>query len=171
MDDYFVNRIVQWQPFFITVATVAGTLVGLLFISLSINRDAIVSTSNPALFRLARRSFSDFIFIVLISLFFLIPLQDGAHLAVELWAMAVLKARFLFNQIRQASRGAEKPTWQDLLREYVFPILSLAGLVMAGIELHSEHLMGVYNYVVPVLATLLASGCSNAWQLLIMEKK
>jgi len=30
-----------WQPFFITVATVAATLVGLLFVSLSINRDTI----------------------------------------------------------------------------------------------------------------------------------
>ena len=53
----FTERIVQWQPFFITVATVAGTLVGLLFISLSINRDAVAA--NQTLLRLARRSFSD----------------------------------------------------------------------------------------------------------------
>jgi len=171
MDDYFINRIVQWQPFFITVATVAGTLVGLLFISLSINRDIVAPTANPAQLRLARRSFADFIFIVLISLYFLIPLQNGHYLALELWIIGALKARLLFKQIRQASRGAEKPTWAGLVREYVFPILSVAGLVMAGIELYGEHMMGVYNYVVPVLATLLASGCSNAWQLLIMEKR
>jgi hypothetical protein len=32
------QQIVLWQPFFITMATVAATLVGLLFVSLSINR-------------------------------------------------------------------------------------------------------------------------------------
>ncbi len=53
----FTERVVQWQPFFITVATVAGTLVGLLFISLSINREAI--TADHKLLRLARRSFGD----------------------------------------------------------------------------------------------------------------
>jgi len=171
MDTYFIDRIVQWQPFFITVATVAGTLVGLLFISLSINKDAIVSTSNPALLRLARRSFSDFIFIVLISLFFLIPLQRGHALALELWAMALLKVRLLFSQMLKSSGSAPDYGRWKILCEYVMPVLATIGLVVAGIYLYNERLIGIYYYVVPVLATLLASGCSNAWQLLIMEKR
>src|ERR1051325_5298678 len=100
MPESFVERIVQWQPFFITVATVAGTLVGLLFISLSINRDAIVG--NHTLFRLARRSFADFIFILLIALFFLIPLQGGFQLSLELWGIGFLKLKTVLTLIFEA---------------------------------------------------------------------
>ncbi|MGH7994463.1 MAG: hypothetical protein ACREDQ_13155 [Limisphaerales bacterium] len=164
----FADRIVQWQPFFITVATLSGTLVGLLFISLSINREAI--TANRTLLRLARRSFSDFIFILLISLFFLIPLQGGFHLGIELWAIGVLKTKLMFQQMLELSGGGQKLSWWDLTCEYVLPVLSTAGLAIGGWRIYQESLLGVYYFVVPVIATLLATACSNAWRLLIMEK-
>ena len=113
-----------------TVATVAGTLVGLLFISLSINRDAV--TANHALLRLARRSFSDFIFILLIALFFLIPLQGGFHLGIELWGIGVLKVRVMLQQIFEASGKAQKLSWWNLTCEYVLPVLSIVGLAIGG---------------------------------------
>jgi hypothetical protein len=168
MPTSFIDRIVQWQPFFITVATVAGTLVGLLFISLTINREAIVG--NHVQFRLARRSFSDFIFILLISLFFLIPLQAGLHLALELWGIGLLKAKVVFAQMREA-RGGERSSWWNLACEYILPVLSIVGLAVGGWRIYDEHLLGVYYFIVPVVATLLATACSNAWRLLIMEKK
>jgi len=164
----FIERIGQWQPFFTTVATVAGTLVGLLFISLSINRDAI--TANHTQFRLARRSFSDFIFILLIALFFLIPLQGGFHLGIELWGIGILKTNVVFKQMLEA-RGVEKMSLWNLTCEYVLPVLSIVGLAVGGWRIYHESLLGVYYFVVPVIATLLATACSNAWQLLIMEKK
>lgn len=168
MPESFPERIVQWQPFFTTVATVAGTLVGLLFISLSINRDAIAA--NRTQFRLARRSFRDFIFILLISLFFLIPLQHGIHLAFELWFVGFLKLNVVIKQMLEA-RGVEKSSLWHLTCEYIFPVLAIVGLAIGGWRLYNESIMGVYYFVVPVLATLLSTGCSSAWQLLVIEKK
>ncbi len=165
----FVERIVQWQPFFVTVATVAGTLVGLLFISLSINRDAI--TANHTQFRLARRSFFDFIFILLISLFFLIPLQGGFYLGIELWAIGILKAKVLMRQIAEVWNDEQESSLWNLTCEYVLPMVSIIGLAIGGWRIYHESLLGVYYFVVPVIATLLATACSNAWQLLIIEKK
>jgi len=164
----FADRIVQWQPFFMTVATVAGTLVGLLFISLSINRDAV--TANHTLLRLARRSFSDFIFILLIALFFLIPHQGGFHLGIELWGIGILKVRIMLQQIFEAWGKAQKLSLWNLTCEYVLPVLSVAGLAVGGWRTYHESLSGVYFCVVPVIATLLATAGSNAWRLLIMEK-
>jgi hypothetical protein len=77
----FEQQIVLWQPFFTTVATVAATLVGLLFVSLSINRDKITAGSNRLLLRIAQRSFSDFIIVLLVALFFLIPGEGRRALA------------------------------------------------------------------------------------------
>ncbi len=166
----FNERILLWQPFFITVATVAATLVGLLFVSLSINRDTITSESNRHLLRLARRSFSDFIFVLLIALFFLIPLQSGHTLGIELVVIGIFRVRLLFRQIK-TSGGGQKADALDLAREYVLPVLSTAGLLVAGLGLYEESIKAVYYFVVPVNAILLITACSNAWLLLVMEKK
>jgi len=151
-----------------TVATVAGTLVGLLFISLSINRDAIVT--KPTLRRLARRGFLDFIFILLIALFFLIPMQGGFYLGIELWGIGILKARVVLQQIFEASSNAQKSAWWNLTCEYVLPVLSIAGLAVSGWRIYHGDVSGVYYFIVPVIATLLATAGANAWRLLIMEK-
>jgi hypothetical protein len=143
--------------------------VGLLFISLSINREAI--TANHTLLRLARRGFADFIFILLIGLFFLIPLQGGFHLGIELWAIGVLKTRLVLQQIFAASGDAQKLSSWNLACEYVFPVLAILGLAVGGWRIYNESLLGIYYFVVPVIATLLTTACSNAWQLLIMETK
>jgi len=169
----FSERIVQWQPFFITVATLAGTLVGLLFISLSLNREKITSESNRVLFRLARRSFTDFLNVVLISFFFLIPDQESGTLGIEMFVIGLLRIKRLFGQITSSSGEGRKPTLMDLVREYVFPVLSTGGLLVAGFRMYQggdEAKYAIYFFVVPVIATLLFTACSNAW-LLLMERK
>ena len=39
-----------------------------------------------------------------------------------------------------------------------------------GWRVYREYLLGIFYFAVPVIATLLVTGCSNAWRLLIMEK-
>ena len=167
---YFSERLLLWQPFFITVAGVSGTLVGLLFMSLSLNREQITAAENRRLFRLARRSFSDFLYVLLIALFFLIPLQNGHHLGTELLVLGAFRVRLFFAQIWSVATG-QKPALLDLVWEYVLPVLATVGLVIAGVQMYEGEIITVHYFVVPVIATLLVTACSKAWQLLIMEKK
>jgi len=165
----FDEQILKWQPFFITLATVAGTLIGLLFISLSLTRDKVIS--NPHVFRLARRSFADFMHVVLVSLFFLIPAQSNAPLGIELFVVGILRFKLLFKQmISPAGHGGGLPR---LISEFVPPVISTAGLLIAGIEIYrggKDANLAIYYVVVPVIATLMFSACSNAWLLLMEEK-
>jgi hypothetical protein len=165
----FDEHILQWQPFFTTVASVSATLVGLLFVSLSLNREKIAGESNRVLLRLARRSFSDFLFVVLIALFFLIPGEGRRYLAMELLALSAIRLRWLLAQIISSARGGQKPAAMDLVREYLLPVLTVLGLVVAGIGIFQENILAVYYFIVPVIATLLLRASWNAWLLLIME--
>jgi len=140
----FDEHILRWQPFFTTVAAASATLVGLLFVSLSINREKIAGESNRALSRLAWRAFSDFLLVLLIALFFLIPEQGRLALTVELFALAVLRLRWLMAQIVSSARIGQKPAAMDLVREYLLPALTVLGLVVAGVGIFHGNILAVY---------------------------
>jgi hypothetical protein len=70
--DAFSTRIQEWQMFYATLATATATLVGLLFVSLSINIDLINQPQNAHLLIRARQAFASFLYILTISLNFLI---------------------------------------------------------------------------------------------------
>lgn len=169
---HFDEQILKWQPFFITLATVAGTLIGLLFISLSLTRDKVIS--NPGIFRLARRSFADFLHVVLVSLFFLIPVEGNKSLGIELFLVGIIRIKILFKQMKSPVGSGQKNTVLKMASEFVMPILSTAGLLLAGVRIYQggdDAVLSIYYVVVPVIATLLFTACSNAWLLLMEEKK
>ena len=167
----FDQHIVLWQPFFTTVATVAATLVGLLFVSLSINREKIAAASNRVLLRLAERSFSDFIIVLLVALFFLIPAEGRRPLAFELLALAAFRLRRLVVLIMANFRGGRPTAVGGLLMEYLLPAFTILGLVASGIGIYQENILAVYYCTVPVIAILLVRASRNAWLLLIMESQ
>jgi len=165
----FDEYVLQWQPFFTTVAAVSATLVGLLFVSLSLNRDKLAANSSGALLRVARRTFSDFLLVLLIALFFLIPNQGRHPLSLELIMLALFRLKWLATQIISAFRGDEKFTPRDLIHEYSLPLLSILGLAAAGVGIYQGNILAVYYFIVPVIASLLFRASRNAWLLLIME--
>ena len=169
-EGHFESMITLWQPFFTTMAGVSATLVGLLFVSLSINREKITSGSNDALLRLAKRSFGDFLLVLLIAIFFLIPIQRTSDLAYELFGLGILRAWTLLRRFLEFRKDERRPKFIDLLREYMLPIFTTVGLLIAGIKIYQNDILGVYYFVVPVIATLITRASWNAWLLLIMEK-
>jgi len=168
---HFDERVQQWQPFFTTVATVAATLVGLLFVSLSLNREKIASEPDQMLLRLARRSFSDFLFVLLIALFFLIPFQGSTGLAIELFGLGAFRIRWLVLQFLSQAKHERKPTAPTWVREYMLPVLTVIGLLIAGAGIYEEELAAINWFVVPVIGSLLLRASWNAWLLLILERK
>jgi hypothetical protein len=167
----FDQQIVLWQPFFTTVAAVSATLVGLLFVSLSLNREKIAAASNRVLLRLAERSFSDFIIVLLIALFFLIPLEGRRALAFELVGLAAFRLRRLVIQIMANFRNGQSKTTGGVLMEYLLPAFTILGLVASGIGIYREDIRAIYYCTVPVIAILLTRASRNAWLLLIMENQ
>lgn len=86
--DAFTQQIAQWQWFFGTVSASAATFTGLLFVSLSVNRSPTGPLAGTRLIK-ARRSFGDFIFVLMMGLVFLVPHQVPGGLALALLVLGV----------------------------------------------------------------------------------
>jgi branched-subunit amino acid transport protein AzlD len=63
----------EWRDYFIFTGSIGATLLGLLFVSMSLNAETILSASHRHLRELAGQTYQSFILVVLVSLFFLFP--------------------------------------------------------------------------------------------------
>ncbi len=166
----FNDWLAHWQSFFAAVAAVASTLAGLLFVSLSLNREKISRQADRGLLRLARRSFADFLFTLVIALVVLVPDQGTGGLAGALLLLGVARAVWLTRQIRELRRTTGKMRPFQVLLEYAFPLFSCVGLLATGTALYRQH-WGALYWLVPVVAVLLVTASWNAWSLLLLEKQ
>src|SRR5580698_10174066 len=62
-----------WHEFYDVVAGVAATLLGLLFVSVSLNAEAILGSGNKHSKRLAEQAFQNYLGVLVIALLVLIP--------------------------------------------------------------------------------------------------
>src|SRR5262249_23939388 len=83
----FAQTVTEWHDFYIMVGTAAATLVGLLFIGLTLNIDLIRRTDFADVQTLAVLTFNSFIYTVIIAMVYLIPQQDPAGLGLPLLAI------------------------------------------------------------------------------------
>lgn len=104
------DSLARWQPFFTAVAGATATLVGLLFVSLSINREKITTEENRHLLRLAQRSFGDFLFAMFIALLFLVPNHETYGLAGPLFILAAVRGWFLIRALARSMKE-QTSTW------------------------------------------------------------
>ena len=140
-----------------------------MFVSLSINREKVTTQSSRALLRLAQRSFSDFIVVLLVALFFLIPGEGRRALALELFTLAAFRLLRLARQIRANLRDGQPAAAGGLWMEYMLPAFTIPGLAAAGAGIYREQILTVYYCIVPVIAILPWRASRNAWRRLIME--
>src|SRR5512136_3126671 len=87
--DNFHQSLQAWQVFYATVAAASATLTGLLFVSLSLNRDRLKGARAHITLGTARRTFGDFLYVLMIALVFIIPHQVPYSLAVALLALGL----------------------------------------------------------------------------------
>jgi hypothetical protein len=80
----FTQAVEGWHDFYLMVGTAAATLVGLLFVSLSLNVDMITREENADLRVLAAQTFTSFISVLMFAVLFLIPRQEPQGLGLPL---------------------------------------------------------------------------------------
>jgi hypothetical protein len=163
----FTQALRDWQVFFSTVSLSSVTLAGLLFVSLSIRQERRKEKGYGDFIRLARGSFGDFLYVLMLGLVFLVPHPVPYSLAVALFALGL--ARF-FGLVRQALPSLRsknrKTSLVNAIREIALPSLASLGLVIVGVEILRNDMLAVYGLVI-VVAALLASASWNAWLILV----
>lgn len=165
--DHFIQDIRDWQPFFSAVATASATLVGLLFVSLSLRRDSDRGNSGIKRLGTAQGSFGDFLYVLMIGLVFLILRRAPVGLGVALIVLGAARGAGLIRQsVRSSAVPAGKMNVSDALRKYAIPGLASLGLILLSIEIFRGETIAIYGLVF-VIAALLTTGSWNAWLLLI----
>jgi uncharacterized membrane protein SirB2 len=167
----FSQVVAGWRDFYLMVGTAAATLVGLLFVSLSLNADAISRKKNADLRALAEQTFASFLFILMFAVFFLIPGQEPLGLGlpllgVGLLAMYVTVRHFLLSRRHHRRRWG----WWSVTSRFVAAAVCFSGLIAIAILLLLGNTGGL-NWLVSIMILLIISASFNAWNLLLRLRK
>lgn len=164
------RKLADWQTFYATVAGATATLTGLLFVSLSINRERLATAENRVFLRLARRSFGDYIFVLAVSLVALIPKQGSDAFAITLIGLGISRlVRTLRESRHPIYRHLTQRTATEIAAEYAAPLASCLGMCAIGVAIYLGQYAAIY-WLVVILLELMTTATRNAWRLLLMEK-
>jgi hypothetical protein len=162
----FADQIESWQAFFTTVAGLAATLAGLLFVGLGLNPRIMAPTGPAGMRVLAAQTFHHFLVLLIIALIALAPTETARPLAVTLLIVGVQGLVRVGLDLRQA-RGAHDPRWgmvQALARS-VWPAAAYALCLWLGVDLWDD-VPDALGSIVVVVLLLLVHVSINCWDLL-----
>src|SRR5215467_5178566 len=140
----FADALQGWHDFYVTAGAAAATLVGLLFVGLSLHIKVVVS--QPDVRSLARVTLSDFFVILLIAL---AMLQSSASLTnVAIWMLALtglgllLIVRPAVEALRQ--RGRRTIGLWTLAARFGISVIAFVGLGVCGAQLWMGNYGGAF---------------------------
>jgi hypothetical protein len=156
-----------WHEFYTVVAGTAATLLGLLFVSISLNAEVILGSGNKHAKRLAEQAFSNYLLVLVISLVVLIPDIPDKDFGLSLLCLSLSGGPWVVVRAFQSARahpgGFPRLT---LLRRFFAPLIAFALLAYAGYEMVSGH-GEVRGSIAAGIMVLLISATVVAWDLLI----
>ena len=158
---------VSWHDFYLTMGTASASLIGLLFVALSLNIDAITDDSRDDLRAFADQAFSSFSVVLLIAVFFLIP-ENGAGILGGLYVVLSFFAGYRIVRRapavwkgRRRGRPGEATLWR-----FVLPTAAVLGLFAVGLGLMLGQSSALY-WLVSVIIVFLMSAARSSWDLLV----
>jgi hypothetical protein len=156
----------SWETLYLLVGTAATTLMGLLFVAISIHVENFYQQDRLDLRNFGALTFNSFFYVLLIAVLFLAPGLGWSGLGILLLLLAIVD---LVNASLQHSRARRAQILlgnQAIASRFWFPIVSLLGLVVISI-LVILHVPGSLYGVLVVVICLLGSASINAWSLLV----
>ena len=170
MPQDFAQAIEGWHDFYLTTGTAAATLVGLLFVAVTVNVNLLRGPEGHHRRIWARYTFQNFLYVLLVSLVFLMPDQGQLGLALPLLAMgafAVIAASRLLREALTIPKGSDSAFIRErMVREAIYSGGSYVILVIVSIFLLQGQPQQLYWLAAAVLVLLLV-GAGSAWRLLV----
>jgi len=156
----------QWQPFFAAVAGVAATLVGLLFVGLSLNPSIMADRGPTGLRMWAGETFHSFLAVLAFALIGLIPNPGVVGFSLPLLVVGGLGiARILGGARRIRRDGAPDWGWRTFAVRFAAPLVGYAVAIWVGVDvLRGEP--GQIGWLVATVFLLMMNATGNCWDLL-----
>jgi hypothetical protein len=161
----YQETLLGWHDFYMVAGASSATLVGLLFVSLSLHLRAVLARREVRGF--ARVTLTNFAVVLLVALFVVIPqdshgtgidLQVAGAVSIVIVALPVLAAR------TSSTRTLSTPL---LVLRFTFSILGYAGTLAAGTLLSNGSYTSGFSLLAAVTIVLLVISLRNSWDLLI----
>jgi hypothetical protein len=161
----------KWHDFFLLAGTAAVTLVGLLFVALSLNLELLIHDTKAHLLHHARSTLLSYTYVLFLSLIGLVPLQGLRMIAINLLMLSTISLAVHLAGIWR-TRGRVGTSEERFMRRrnrslvigYGLGILLGAGLVTTK---DPEWLYAV----VALVCLLLGNAAGSSWDLLVRVGK
>lgn len=168
MSDTLAQSLHKWQNFYILVGGAAATLVGLMFVAISLGSRLITERSVPALRVWVHPTLIHFIYVLVIATIIMVPTLTRSPLGILLvfagllsFGNALRMVPYMWQQQRE--QEADRGDWVWYL---IVPSISYLLLVGTGIGL----LLGdnrALNVLAFAIILLLVNGIRNAWDMVV----
>lgn len=157
-----------WHEFYLLAGTAAVTLVGLLFVALSFHLDAILHDSKTHLLAAARMAFMNFLYVLMLSLFFLMPAIPTRVLGSAVLMLSTLSFIYIvWNGLKAKRSGALSNHEQFLRRRFMIAGFLLGIGIIAAINFVVEpRRMATMNFATIAIG-MLANAAGMSWDLLV----
>jgi hypothetical protein len=155
-----------WHDFYLMSGTAAVTLVGLLFVALSLHVEVLFRSEHRDLRVLAAEAFQGYLYVLITSLVFLLPVSDGhfptliyGFVNVVMLVRTALRAP-TFIAAHKAKGGAMTQRWR-----FFVPALAYLLGVLAVVQIWSGLTNAGFGLFAPV-AMMLGASTRTSWDLL-----
>lgn len=166
--DEFAGHINQWHEFYALAGGMAATLLGLLFVGVSLQSRFRTAPPDSYVRTIAGQSFQSFLLVILYSLYFLMPdpTPGGIAWPVILTALTVLAfhLRVAIRQVQMFSDDRESYFWH-----FVVPGVCYIAATLVGVAL-LRGANDAMDWMVPVTSFLIVIPTRNSWEMLIKDE-
>jgi len=159
----------QFHDFFLLAGTAAATLMGLLFVSISLHLEMVVHDRGRHLNAMAWESFYGFIEVLAISLMFLVPETPLRMLGIQLITLGSIRLGImLINSRHLLGPGDAVVTRKVLIRRFLPHVVANVFLILVGRKLITGTMDsdGV-SMLVTTIILLIITATGSAWDLMI----
>jgi len=149
--------------------TAAATLIGLLFVAVTLNADLILAGARPHVKRIAEQAFSNYMVVLVASLLLLIPDQRARVAGAELGVLGALMGAWAVYRLVSALRMSDESFSKRRTQRRLLP--SLMGFVL--IIASSAQLLlrtgdaDALSLVSSGILLLLIAATGTSWDLLV----
>jgi hypothetical protein len=156
----------SWRDFYVTAGAAAATLVGLLFVGLSLHIRVVVAHAEVR--GLARVTLADFFVVLLVSLVLLAPIGNGGA-ATWVIGVGVLSLALVARPGLEAVSGRRARTigLGLLLSRFGLSALCYLGIGSMGVLLSMGDLNDALAGLLVLVVLLLVVAVRNTWDLLV----
>lgn len=168
----FMHAMERWHEFYLLAGTAAVTLVGLLFVALSFHLDALLHESRAHLLSAARLTFGNFIFVLVLSLTFLVPDAGPVFLGMfVVLASTIFLVQAIWSWFKSRKHADPGGHERSMARRRRLAVLGYFFALSTGLLLLMDHRANwLYNFVGTV-CLLLGNGAGMSWDMLVQVGK